>query len=74
MHLPAVSVPVQMRRPPKHTIKGTVHVPPNFLPPEAMTGQQANAKGKQKSKDEKRDDFVDWLVPEKLRSEMMMEP
>ncbi|XAO25588.1 hypothetical protein I312_104416 [Cryptococcus bacillisporus CA1280] len=74
VHLPAVSVPVQMRRPPKHTIKGTVHVPPNFLPPEAMTGQQGNAKGKQKSKDEKRDDFVGWLVPEKLRAEMMMEP
>lgn len=39
-----------------------------------MTGQQGNGKGKQKSKDEKRDEFVDWLVPEKLRAEMMMEP
>ncbi|EAL20880.1 hypothetical protein CNBE2410 [Cryptococcus deneoformans B-3501A] len=74
VHLPAVSVPVEMRRPPKHAIKGTVHVPPNFLPPEAMAGQQVDAKGKQKLKDERRDELVDWLVPEKLRAEMMMEP
>lgn len=74
VHLPAVSVPVQMRRPPKHAIKGTVHVPPNFLPPEAMIGQQVDTKGKQKLKDERRDELVDWLVPEKLRAEMMMEP
>ncbi|OCF46066.1 hypothetical protein I317_00155 [Kwoniella heveanensis CBS 569] len=45
-------------------IKGIVHVPPGFLPPDSMDG-----KGK-----EKEGNLVDWLVPEKMRAGLMMDP
>ncbi|WVQ79259.1 hypothetical protein IAT38_001355 [Cryptococcus sp. DSM 104549] len=67
-HVPAISVPVQMPRPPKHSIKGTVHIPPGFLPPK--TAKSAAKKGKEKEEE----DFVDFLVPGGLRAELMMDP
>ncbi|TYJ57772.1 hypothetical protein B9479_001382 [Cryptococcus floricola] len=89
LHIPTISVPVDMPRPPKHAIKGTVHVPPGFLPAGSM-GQNSNRAeesrkppavetpervvSKDKGKQTERDDFVDWLVPEKARAELMMEP
>ncbi|WVQ96139.1 hypothetical protein IAU59_003241 [Kwoniella sp. CBS 9459] len=48
-------------------IKGIVHVPPGFLPPEPPDSM--DAKGK-----EKKGNLIDWLVPEKMRAGLMMDP
>ncbi|WVO13880.1 hypothetical protein L204_101503 [Cryptococcus depauperatus] len=70
-----VSVPVDMPRPPKHTFRGIVHVPPGFLPTEIINEkQEQNGKGKIKEESEDPGSLVDWLVPDKLRAELMMEP
>ncbi|WVF68599.1 hypothetical protein IAT40_003368 [Kwoniella sp. CBS 6097] len=66
LHLP----PLPLIRSPSHRgsvsrrIKGIVHVPPGFLPPDSLDG-----KGK-----EKESNLVDWLVPEKMRAGLMMDP
>nr|XP_019009210.1 uncharacterized protein I206_05857 [Kwoniella pini CBS 10737]OCF47991.1 hypothetical protein I206_05857 [Kwoniella pini CBS 10737] len=54
----------------KSRIRGVVHVPPGFLPPDAMDGRS-----KDKDRIDGMDgDLVDWLMPEKARAGMMMDP
>ncbi|WVR08164.1 hypothetical protein IAU60_005210 [Kwoniella sp. DSM 27419] len=62
-HTPS-STPNHSATPVARRIRGTVHVPPGFLPANAMHG-----KGK-----EKEGQLVDWLVPERLRAGMLMDP
>ncbi|WWC73557.1 uncharacterized protein I206_107529 [Kwoniella pini CBS 10737] len=55
---------------PVRRIRGVVHVPPGFLPPDAMDGRS-----KDKDRIDGMDgDLVDWLMPEKARAGMMMDP
>ncbi|WRT69560.1 uncharacterized protein IL334_006548 [Kwoniella shivajii] len=53
---------------PTRRMRGTIHVPPGFLPAHAPNGRS-----KEKN-DEVKGDLVDWLVPEKVRATMMMDP
>ncbi|WWC65967.1 uncharacterized protein I303_108589 [Kwoniella dejecticola CBS 10117] len=57
---------------PASRIRGVVHIPPGFLPPDAdmMDGR---AKGKDKN-DGLDGDLVDYLMPEKVRAALMMDP
>ncbi|WWD04269.1 hypothetical protein V865_002337 [Kwoniella europaea PYCC6329] len=49
---------------------GIVHIPPNFLPPDALKNKNGtgNADGTLNG------DLVDWLVPDKARAGLMMDP
>ncbi|WVQ66371.1 uncharacterized protein L199_004551 [Kwoniella botswanensis] len=49
---------------------GIVHIPPNFLPPDALKNKNGtgNADGTLNG------DLVDWLVPDKARTGLMMDP
>ncbi|KAK8849547.1 hypothetical protein IAR55_004882 [Kwoniella newhampshirensis] len=49
----------------RRSIRGRVVVPPGFLPPNALA-----AKGKERDKEV---DVVDWLVPEPMRAQLMMD-
>nr|XP_019043387.1 hypothetical protein I302_07964 [Kwoniella bestiolae CBS 10118]OCF22317.1 hypothetical protein I302_07964 [Kwoniella bestiolae CBS 10118] len=66
---PLRSAPRSKTTLPIRPIQGIVHVPPNFLPPDALRNKNGTrADGMHNG------DLVDWLVPDKARAGLMMDP
>ncbi|WWC92938.1 uncharacterized protein L201_007901 [Kwoniella dendrophila CBS 6074] len=66
LHQTKTTVPIRR-------VKGAIHIPPGFLPPDAITLAGINGKTRNPN-DGLTGDLVDWLVPEKARAAMMMDP